>query len=94
MNTYKVACHSCGDSWQLAGTWSAYECGLNAPTLEAFVAFQSRTVELVRSLAEHDSQRVIELDGSAPPAAVLEAALEALHAEMPGRLRPAEARAE
>ncbi len=25
MNTYKVACHSCGDSWQLAGTWSAYE---------------------------------------------------------------------
>lgn len=25
MNTYKVACHSCGYSWLLAGNWSAYE---------------------------------------------------------------------
>lgn len=25
MNAYKVACHSCGYCWHLAGNWSAYE---------------------------------------------------------------------
>ena len=25
MTTYTVVCHSCGETWRLAGTWSAYE---------------------------------------------------------------------
>jgi len=25
MTTYTVTCHSCADSWRLAGHWSAYE---------------------------------------------------------------------
>lgn len=25
MTTYTVVCHTCNDTWRLAGTWSAYE---------------------------------------------------------------------
>ena len=57
MTTYTVVCHSCGETWRLAGTWSAYEseatesrpcphcdaCTLSCPEPAAPAASRRRT---------------------------------------------------
>ncbi|MDP1917671.1 MAG: hypothetical protein Q8L14_15625 [Myxococcales bacterium] len=61
------------------GVFSAYECGLQTPTAERFIEFQSRTGPLQRELVERDSRQVVRLDGAAPASAIFERALACIH---------------
>jgi thymidylate kinase len=65
------------------GHYTAYECGLTQPTLEAFVQFQSRTVELVRRLTKDDGPRVVTLDAAQPALVLLRQARAAVRAALP-----------
>lgn len=65
------------------GQYTAYECGLTAPTFESFVKFQSRTVELVRQLTKEDGHRVVTLDATLPAEVLLRQAREAVRVALP-----------
>jgi len=61
------------------GVFSAYECGLQAPTAEHFIEFQSRTGPIQRDLVERDSRQVVRLDGTASASDLFERALACIH---------------
>lgn len=65
------------------GSYTAYECGLVAPTFESFVHFQSRTVELVRQLARGDGRQVVTLDATLPVEVLCRQALEVVRGAVP-----------
>lgn len=57
------------------GVFSAYECGLQSPSVEHFVEFQSRTGPIQKQLVQRDSRRVVTLSGTASAAALFTQAL-------------------